>query len=150
MSARVSLNKALPDLYQSVGQLDKLAADAARTAGLSERLGHLIRLRASQINGCAFCARLHTRDALACGESMDRISVLPAWRESSYFNAKEQAALALVEAITSIADGHVPDATYEQAAACLTEAEIAAIEWLAIVINTWNRIAIASRYPVGP
>lgn len=149
MSTRVNLGKALPELYKSVAQLDKLAADAARAAGLSERLGHLIRLRASQINGCAFCARLHTRDALACGESMDRISVLPAWRETSYFDPKEQAALELVEAITTIAEGQVPDASYERAAASLTEAEIAAVEWLAIVINTWNRIAIASRYPVG-
>lgn len=92
---------------------------------------------------------MHTRDAIASGESTDRLSVLPAWRDTSYFNEKERSALALVEAITKISDGQVPDATYDQAHAKLTEEEISAIEWLCIVINTWNRIAIASRYAVG-
>lgn len=149
MSERVNLGKALPELYKTVAQLDKLAAEAARAAGVSERLSHLIRLRASQINGCAFCTRMHTRDAIAVGESVDRISVLPAWRETSYFDAREQAALELVEAITLVADGHVPDEVYERAASRLSRDEIAAIEWLSIVINAWNRIAIASRYSVG-
>ncbi len=92
--------------------------------------------------------RLHTRDALSAGESSDRISVLPAWRETEYFNAKERAGLALVEAITLIAEGQVPDAVYSEAAKTLSAEEIAAMEWLAIMINTWNRVAIASRYPV--
>ncbi|MNE63621.1 Carboxymuconolactone decarboxylase family protein [compost metagenome] len=107
-----------------------------------------MRLRASQINHCAFCIRLHTRDALASDESSDRIAVLPAWRETGYFDLKERAQLALVEAITLVADGQVPDAVYEQAASALSKEEISAVEWLAVVINAWNRIAIASRYPV--
>jgi len=148
MSARVNLGKSDPALYKSVVQLDGLAAQAAQAAGIPDGLTHLIRLRASQINGCAFCARMHTRDALACGETMDRVSVLPAWRETTYFDARESAALALVEAITLISDGQLSEQTYAQAAEALTEAEISAIEWLAIVINAWNRIAIASRYAV--
>lgn len=148
MSERVNLSKSAPALYQNVIQLDRLASESLTNAGIAEGFSHLLRLRASQINQCAFCARLHARDALASGESSDRLAVLAAWRETEYFTPKERAALALVEAITSISEGQVPDTTYEQAASNLSKAEVSAIEWLAIVINTWNRIAISSRYPV--
>lgn len=107
-----------------------------------------MRLRASQINQCAFCIRLHTRDAQASGESIDRISVLPAWRETQYFTEKERAALELAEAITLISDGQVADSIYAKAKDLLSDEEISAIEWLSVVINAWNRIAITSRYPV--
>lgn len=150
MSDRINLGKSAPKLYQTVASLDQLATEAVTSAGIAEGFSHLLRLRASQINQCAFCVRLHTRDALASGESSDRISVLPAWRETGYFNQKECAALALMEAIMLVADGQVPDAIYEQAAAALSQDELSAIEWLAVVINTWNRIAISSRYPVKP
>jgi AhpD family alkylhydroperoxidase len=148
MSARVNLGKAAPELYQAVSSLDKLASQATKSAGLDEGFCHLLRLRASQINQCAFCVREHTRDALASGESTDRISVLPAWRETQYFTQKERAALELVEAITLISDGQVPDFVYAKAVEALSSEEMAAIEWLSVVINTWNRIAISSRYPV--
>lgn len=144
MENRVNLGKAAPDLYQTVVALDRLALEHAASAGIAEGFAHLLRLRASQLNQCAFCIRLHTRDALASGESSDRISVLPAWRETQYFNEKERAALALSEAMTLIAEGQVPEAIYEEAAAVLSNEEIAAVEWLAIVINAWNRIAIPS------
>ncbi|WP_457095838.1 carboxymuconolactone decarboxylase family protein [Lysobacter sp. P5_B9] len=150
MSTRVNLGKAAPELYQAVAGLEKLAAKSIASAGLADGFAHLLRLRASQLNQCAYCVRMHTRDALANGESTDRISVLPAWRESAYFDARECAALELTEAITFIADGQVPDSTYELAAASLSSEEIAAVEWLAVVINAWNRIAISSRYPVAP
>ncbi|QGX40204.1 carboxymuconolactone decarboxylase family protein [Permianibacter aggregans] len=150
MSERISLDKFSPAMYRTMAELDRHAGEAVEKAGISEAFSHLLRLRASQINQCAFCVRLHTRDALTSGESSDRISVLPAWRETGYFSEKEQAALELVEAITLIADGQVPDSVYQQAAATLSSDQIAAIEWLAIVINAWNRIAIASRYPVIP
>jgi AhpD family alkylhydroperoxidase len=148
MSARVNLGKVAPELYQVVNSLDKLASQATRSAGLDDGFCHLLRLRASQVNQCAFCVREHTRDALASGESTDRISVLPAWRETEYFTEKERAALELVEAITLIADGQVPDSVYAKAVEVLSSEEVAAIEWLSVVINTWNRIAISSRYPV--
>jgi AhpD family alkylhydroperoxidase len=147
---RVNLGKAAPEAYRAVDGLDKLAKTMALSAGLAEGLVHLIKLRASQINQCAFCVRMHTRDALKSGESSDRISVLPAWRESGYFTDKERAALLLTEAVTCISKGQVPDAVYAEAASHLDEQEIAAVEWLAIVINAWNRIATASRYPVKP
>ena len=150
MSERINLGKSAPKLYQTLVSLDQLASEAVTSAGIAEGFSHLLVLRASQINQCAYCVRVHARDALASGESIDRISVLPAWRETSYFNEKECAALALVEAITLVADGQVPDAIYDHATAILSQEELSAIEWLAIVINAWNRIGIASRYPVKP
>lgn len=148
MIERVNLGKSAPALYRAVAELDRLASDAVAQAGIANGFSHLLRLRASQLNQCAFCVRMHTRDALASSESNDRISVLPAWRETDYFTQKERAALELVEAITLISDGQVPDAVYEQAANSLSKDEISAIEWLTVVINAWNRIAISSRYPV--
>lgn len=150
MTDRVNLGKSEPGLYQAVIKLDQLASDALASAGIASGFSHLLRLRASQINQCAFCVRMHTQDALASGESSARIAVLAAWRETDYFSGKERAALELVEAITMISDGQLPDAVYEQAVASLSEDEISSIEWLAVVINTWNRIAISSRYPVKP
>jgi AhpD family alkylhydroperoxidase len=148
MSERINLGKSAPALYQAVMGLEKLSAEAVASAGIAEGFAHLLRLRASQLNQCAFCVRMHTRDALATGESSDRISVLPAWGESGYFTEKERASLALVEAITLISDGQVPDAIYEQAEANLSKDEISAVEWLSVVINAWNRVATSSRYPV--
>jgi AhpD family alkylhydroperoxidase len=150
MSERVNIGKAAPELYRTVAGLDKQAAEAAASAGLAEGFTHLLRLRASQINQCAYCVKMHTHDALASGEPIERISVLPAWRETEYFNAKERAALGLIEAITLISDGQVPDPVYQQATAALSDAEISAVEWLGVVINAWNRIATSSRYLVKP
>lgn len=148
MTERINLGKSAPDLYQAVSHLDKLASDAVTNAGIADGFSHLLRLRASQLNQCAFCVRLHTQDALASGESWDRVAVLAAWRETGYFTPKERAALELVEAVTLISNGQLPDSIYQKAATALSKEEISAIEWLAIVINTWNRIAICSRYPV--
>ncbi|MGZ5198702.1 MAG: carboxymuconolactone decarboxylase family protein [Telluria sp.] len=150
MSERVNIGKALPELYKAVAGLDKLSTEAAAAAGLAEGFTHLLRLRASQLNQCAFCVRLHTSDALASGESVERVSVLPAWRETEYFSDKERASLELMEAVTFISHGQVPDEIYERAVAKLSKEEIAAVEWLAVVINAWNRVAISSRYPVKP
>lgn len=150
MTDRVNLGKAAPELYQAVLKLEELASAATAQAGIAAGFSHLLRLRASQINECAFCVRMHTRDALASGESGDRIAVLPAWRETGYFSAKERAALELAEAVTLIADGQLPDEIYAHAAQHLSAEQISAVEWGAIVINVWNRIAIASRYPVHP
>jgi AhpD family alkylhydroperoxidase len=144
------MGKAVPAMYQAMGGLEKLLGETLAAAGIASGFGHLLRLRASQINECAFCIRMHTRDALADGESADRTAVVAGWRETGYFNEKERAALELVEAITLVAEGQVSDAVYAQAANKLNAQEIAAVEWLAVVINAWNRIAISSRYPVKP
>jgi len=148
--SRINLGKAAPELYKTVLELENLSMQKAQQAGLDAGLTHLLKLRASQINQCAFCVRMHTQDALKAGESMERIALVSAWRESGYFSEKERAAFMLIEEITWIAQQHFPDAAYQNAAQVLTEAEIAAIEWMGIVINTWNRIAISSQYPVNP
>jgi AhpD family alkylhydroperoxidase len=150
MEHRVNLAKAAPDIYQAVSQLEAAAEKYITAASIAPGLAHLLRLRASQINQCTYCVRMHTRDALASGESADRVAVVAAWRESQYFTDKERAALALVEAVTLISVGQVPDTVYAEASAVLSSEEIAAVEWLAVVINAWNRIAISSRFPVRP
>jgi AhpD family alkylhydroperoxidase len=150
MPERPNLKQSAPGIYQAMVALDRLVSEALAAAGIGQGFAHLLRLRASQINHCAYCIKVHTRDALASGEAAERATVLPAWRETGYFSEKERAALELVEAITLISEAQVPDATYERAAAVLSKGEIVAIEWLAIAINGWNRIAISSRYPVGP
>ena len=146
MTPRLNHFTANPAALQALLEAGKVAHGPA----LDPTLRELVQVRASQINGCAFCLRMHSRDALASGESADRLAVLPGWRETGYFSAKEQAGLALTEAITQIADGQLPDEVYAAAATQLSPAEIASIEWLAIVINMWNRVAISSRYPVTP
>ena len=147
---RVNLGKTAPELYKTVIELENLSMQKVQQAGIEIGFSHLLKLRASQINQCAFCVRMHTQDAIKVGESIDRIALISAWRESEYFSAKERAALTLIEEITLIAQQHFPDAAYEQAANVLSSDEITAIEWIAIVINTWNRIAISSQYKVAP
>ena len=150
MEDRVNLGKASPVMYKSVVQLDCIATQFIDEAGIDEGFSHLLRLRASQINQCAFCIRLHSKDATDSGESIERISLVSAWRESLYFDNKEKAALDLLESITLISEGQVPEPVYRAATKVLTKKQIAAIEWLSIVINAWNRLAISSRYPVLP
>ncbi|MBK6867715.1 MAG: carboxymuconolactone decarboxylase family protein [Burkholderiales bacterium] len=150
MQERVNLGKAGPDLYQAMLALEGQLQPALAAAGIDKGFSHLLRLRASQINQCAFCVRMHARDALAAGETQDRISVLPAWRETGYFSDLERAALELVESVTLVATDQVPDAVYERVAAVLSQDQIAAVAWLGVVINAWNRIAMASRYLVNP
>ena len=132
-----------------MGALHAAAVAAAREAGLEPALLELIRIRASQLNGCAYCLDMHTKDARAHGESEQRIYALSAWAETPFFSTRERAALALAEAITLVGDGHVPDAVYRQAAEVFSEAEIAALIWASTVINAYNRIAIATRMEPG-
>ncbi|RLL38796.1 carboxymuconolactone decarboxylase family protein [Acinetobacter cumulans] len=148
--SRINLGQSAPELYKKVAELDALAMQKVQEAQLNEGFAHLLKLRASQINQCAFCIRMHAQDALKTGESAERIALLNAWRETEYYDQAERAALALMEAITLIAVDQVPDTIYEDALPFLTDAQISAIEWLAIVINAWNRIAISSRYSVKP
>ncbi|OTG90048.1 carboxymuconolactone decarboxylase family protein [Acinetobacter sp. ANC 3813] len=148
--SRINLGQSAPELYKKVAELDALAMQKVLEARLSEGFAHLLKLRASQINQCAFCIRLHTQDALKTGETAERIALLSAWRETEYYDQAERAALSLMEAITLISADQVPDAIYEDALPFLTDAQISAVEWLAIVINAWNRIAISSHYSVKP
>ena len=141
MNARIHMpHKAAPKIYQAMMGLET----SVRESGLEHSLLELVRIRVSQINGCAYCLRMHTRDALAKGETADRIAVLPAWRETGYFTSQQRAALAIAEEITNIADHGEPDTSE------LDDQQAAAVRWVAIVINSFNRIAISSRYAVEP
>ncbi len=126
--------------------LNKQAEEAFLAAGLDPKLAELVKIRVSQLNGCAFCLRMHTRDAIAKGETADRLAVLAAWWESQYFTDQEQSALGLAEEVTRLS---VPERT-DWDNGSLTEHQISAVSWLAIVMNAWNRIAIRSHYPVAP
>ncbi|MEU0222407.1 carboxymuconolactone decarboxylase family protein [Streptomyces sp. NPDC006265] len=142
---RVALKKITPDVSAAMGSLHAAAVSAAQDAKLEPELLELVRIRASQINGCAFCLDLHTRDARGQGETEQRLHTLAAWRETPFFSERERAALALTEAVTLVHDGRVPDSVYAEAAEVFDENQIAALVWAATVINAYNRIAIATR-----
>ena len=142
----VNLGKQHPSVYQSLTKLDAEVKAALEAAGVGPLLVELVKIRVSQLNGCAFCLRLHTRDALAKGESADRLAVVAAWWESQYFSDHERAALGLAEQVTALA---VPERrTWDDGS--LTDVQVSAISWLATVMNAWNRVAITSHYPVAP
>ena len=146
---RVNIGKQHPAGYKALIALSAAAEESAAAAGLDPLLIELVKIRTSQINGCAFCLRTHTRDALRKGESTDRLAVLPAWAETGYFSETERAALRLTEAITRVSDGQVSDADYAAAAAVLSEEQVSAVAWLSTVMNAFNRVAITSRYTVA-
>jgi AhpD family alkylhydroperoxidase len=142
----VNLSKQHPHLYKQLTAFSSEADAAIGASGLDPLLGELVKIRISQINGCAFCLRMHTRDAIAKGETSDRLAVLAAWWESQYFSPQERAALALAEQVTKLS---VPEVrTWDDLS--LTDQQASAISWLAVVMNAWNRVAITSHYPVAP
>ena len=142
---RINLGTAWPAGKKAMAAL---AASIAQS-GLDKSLIELINIRASQLNGCAFCLDMHTKDARTGGETEQRIYALNAWRETPFFTERERAALALTEAVTLVHDGHVPDEVYAAAAEVFDEAQLAALIWAATVINAYNRIAIATRMVPG-
>jgi len=150
MSHQVNITKVFPAVYEAQMQVEAAAQAAADAAGLDPLLVDLVRLRASQLNGCAFCLRMHTQDALKNGETTDRLAVVAAWWESQYFTPQEEAALTIAEQVTRIGEGHTAPKPAVDVAAALDEKQVAAVTAVAIAINGWNRIAITSGYPVAP
>jgi AhpD family alkylhydroperoxidase len=140
-TARINAYQAAPAAVKTMLDFDK----AVRGLGLDPKLLHLVKLRASQINGCAYCLDLHCREARADGETQQRLDVLAAWRETEFFTAREQAALAWTEALTRIADTHAPDDAYDMLASAFEDAERVALTLAIVAINGWNRIAIGFR-----
>lgn len=136
-----TLYRLQPVFRQSLTALGK----AAEEAGLEPLLIELVKLRASQLNGCAFCLHMHAADARKLGERQERLDVLGAWREAGCFTAREQAAIAWTEALTEIARHEAHDAAYEAVAANFSEAEIAGLTAAILAINGWNRLAIGFR-----
>ncbi|MFC4035343.1 carboxymuconolactone decarboxylase family protein [Streptomyces polygonati] len=144
-AARLDLAKLAPEAYKAMIRLD-----AAAGQGVEPALLHLVKVRASQINHCAFCLDMHSKDALAAGESAERVIQLSAWTESRHFyTAKEIAALELTEAITVLTDGFVPDEVYARAAKEFDEAELAGLIIAITTINAWNRFGVSTRMVPG-
>jgi AhpD family alkylhydroperoxidase len=140
MSTRIRIDKAEPEGYKAILGLEKFIEGTSLTKTHKD----LIKIRASQINGCAFCIDMHTKDARKAGETEQRIFMLNAWRDAPFYSEEEQAILALTEEVTLISN-HVSDATYEQAAKVLDEKYLAQVILAIITINAWNRIGIATK-----
>lgn len=141
MKPRLNYFKAAPALFQAQLALNKAVEDS----GLDRGLLHLIKVRASQINGCAYCLDLHTQEARADGETGQRLHVVSAWRESPAFSAREQAALAWTEAVTLISNGPIADSLYDEVRAQFSETDLVALTMAITVINSWNRFAVSFR-----
>ena len=138
---RLKIYKTSPELYDAMMALSNAAAK-----DIDAELGELIKIRASQINHCAFCLDMHTRDARKHGVSEQKLDVIAAWEEAGgLFTERERAALALTEAITLLGDGHVPDEVYARAAAVFTDRELGQVIAMAVTINAWNRINVTIR-----
>jgi AhpD family alkylhydroperoxidase len=144
MESRIDIQKVQPAAYQAMYALEKYLS----TTKISPINKELIKIRASLINGCAFCINMHTTDARKLGETEQRINLLSAWRDTNLFTEEEQALLALTEEVTLI-NHHVSDATYQKAASFFNEEEMAQIIVAIATINAWNRIAITSKTIVG-
>jgi AhpD family alkylhydroperoxidase len=145
MEQRLDLEAIAPHTYAAMSRL----SNETGTFGLEPLLLELVRTRASQLNGCAYCLDMHTKDAVARGEDPQRLHVLAAWREAGWYSDRERAALALTEAMTRLEAGGVPDDVFAAAAAVFTEHELAGLIWAVTAINAWNRIAITSRMEPG-
>lgn len=145
MKPRVEYRKVAPGVVAAMSALERYLVGS----GLEPALLELVKLRASQINGCAYCMDMHTKDARARGESEQRLYTLSAWRETPFYTERERAALAWTEALTLIADSHAPDAVYETARQQFTEKELVDLTLAIIAINGWNRLAIGFRTVPG-
>lgn len=141
MEHRLDYSKVLPEGMKAIYALDRYS----QNSGLEPSLLELIKLRASQINGCAYCVDMHSKDARTRGETEQRLYGLSVWRETPYYTDRERAALAFTEAVTLIADRHIPDEIYEQARQQFSDEELVKLMVGIVIINTWNRFAITFR-----
>ena len=145
MNARINLKNVNPGIFHAMLGLEKQVT----TAGLESKLLELVRMRASQINGCAYCLDMHSKDARAAGETEQRLYGLDAWREAPYYSARERAALEWTESVTLVADSHVPDDVYERVRGQFSEDELAHLSLAIVAINGWNRLNVAARTVAG-
>jgi AhpD family alkylhydroperoxidase len=145
MISRMKAEQAAPGAFQAMLGLEKYLHDC----GLEASLLGLVRMRASQLNGCAYCLDMHSKEARAAGESEQRLYLLNAWREAPFYSLREQAALEWTEALTNISEDHVPDAVYTLVREQFKEKELADLSLAIVAINGWNRLAISFRREVG-
>ena len=146
MESRLEAQKVSSAAYQAMLALEMFVR---KSSNLEPSLIELVKMRASQINGCAFCIDMHSKDARAEGETEQRLYALNAWRETPFFSDRERAALAWAEAVTLVAQGHVPDEVYEEARQQFSEEELVNLTMTLVTINSWNRLAIAFRAVPG-
>ncbi|MEH3154155.1 MAG: carboxymuconolactone decarboxylase family protein [Gordonia paraffinivorans] len=144
----VFVDKQTPTVYRAFGEAASTVTDASHAADLPRVLVELVNVRVSQINGCAFCLDLHSRRAIAAGETSNRLATLPAWRDTELFDDVERAALRLAEVVTTLPDHDTQEREYDRARAMLTDDQVSAVVWVAITINAFNRVSILSRHPV--
>jgi AhpD family alkylhydroperoxidase len=144
-TGRLPFGSRAPGFLRALIQLDRAATKELDLAGIDPRVRELVRIRASQLNGCAYCIDMHTKDARAIGETEQRIYALSAWRETLFYTDRERAALAFAETVTMLADTRVPDEAYAALAAEYSEQEIAALISLIVMINAWNAVGVATR-----
>jgi AhpD family alkylhydroperoxidase len=142
---RLDFDAHAPGFAKGMAALERAAVGLAEQAGLAPSLRELVRLRASQLNGCAYCVDMHAKDARAAGEGNERIDALAVWREVPFYDDAEAAALALTESITLCAGDHVPGTVWAAAAEQFSQAELAALVSLVVTVNAWNRIGVATR-----
>jgi AhpD family alkylhydroperoxidase len=145
MEERLGYSKTAPDGVEILRKLESYI----RKSGLEPDLLELVRVLASQINGCAFCIDMHTKDARSHGESEQRLYGVSAWRESPFYSERERAALAWTESVTRVSTDHVPDEIYNLARKYFAEKELVDLTLAVIAINSWNRLAISFRTPLG-
>jgi len=147
---RLDFDGHAPAFAAAMNRLDGAATKELDRVGFDARLRELVRLRASQLNGCAYCVNMHSADARAAGETDQRLALLPVWRETALFDARERAALALTETITLVAESHVPEAAWQAAAEQFSADELGALVSLIVTINAWNAIGVSTRaWPVS-
>ena len=142
---RIDYQRVLPGAVQAMMGLEQVVHDSTLEPALLE----LVKMRASQLNGCAYCLDMHSKDALARGESEQRLHVLAAWREAPFYSDRERAALAWCEALTLLPASGAPDDVYSEVSARFDEEEIVALTLAIVAINGWNRFAVGLRSPVG-
>jgi len=146
--SRVHLSKSAPDAYKALSGFSKTVGGIADEAGIDDRLKELVQIHVSQLNGCAYCVRVHVERAARAGVTADTIAQLPVWRDSGVFTDRERAGLELAESFTFIHEEGVPDEVYNSVGGVLTEREYVALSWILVSINAFNRVAIAGRYSV--
>jgi AhpD family alkylhydroperoxidase len=145
MTQRLSYARVAPEAYEAMRALEAYV----KSTGLERPLLELIRLRASYVNGCAYCVDMHTKDARAAGETEQRLFAVPVWRETPFFTPRERAGLAWSEAVTELAPAGVSDELYHEAREHFSESELVQLTMAVIAINGWNRLAVAFRSDVG-
>src|SRR5215467_13539437 len=145
VQVRLDFDEQAPDFSRAMSHLDRAATKELDKVDFDVRLRELVRIRASQLNGCAYCIDMHTKDARAAGETEQRIYALPAWRETPFFTARERAALAFTESVTLLAQTHVPAEAYAEVAAQYQPDEVAALVSLLVAINAWNTVGVSTR-----